>query len=202
MVRLYGSPKTSAQRCFWVLEELGTPYERVALDISRKEHLDPNYLKLNPNGKVPCLIDGDFTVWESMAINAYLCETRGRELLGASPQQNALINQWSFWAVSELQRPLMDMLMQTKFVPEAKRDLAQCERARKSALPLLAILDRALRGQTYLVGGRFTLADANVASLAALTLQCEADLASLPALRDWLRACADRPAYQRVKALA
>lgn len=235
MLKMYGSPKTSAQRCFWVMEELGLPYERCVLEASRKETRDGRPVGLN--GAIPRLVDGTFVIWESMAINAYLCEkygqaavvqrearilafaraagdgiaaaagfgssgsTRAPNLLGETPEQNGLIHQWSFWAISELQKPLMDMLVQMHFVPEGKRDPVLCDRSRKNAMPMLAVLDGVLRDKRYLVADRFTLADLNAASVAAINLKCGNDLSSLPHMQEWLRACLDRPAYQRAAML-
>ena len=203
-ISIYGSPMTSARRCYWALEELGLSYRRLTLDVCRKEHRDASFLKLNPNGKGPCLTDGDFAIWESMAINHYLCEKYGRasdSWLGRTHEESGVIQQWSFWAISELQKPLMDMLVQMHLVPEGRRDMVLCERSKRTALPMLQILDGALADRLYLAGDRFTLADINVASVGAMNLMCGNDLSKLPRLNAWLKACIDRPAYQRVAAL-
>ena len=69
MLKIYGSKMTSAFRCHILAKEIGLEYEEISVDL---EHPGEDYLKLNPNGKVPCLVDGDFVLWESMAITAYL----------------------------------------------------------------------------------------------------------------------------------
>lgn len=201
MLQIFGSPKTSARRCFWALEELGLPYERKALGLARTECRDRAYLRVNSNGAMPALVDGEFVIWESMAINSYLCEKYGRSLLGQSAEENGSIQQWSFWAISELQKPLMDMLMQMHFVPEGNRDRALCERAQRAAAPMLSVLDEALASKPYLVGGRFTLADLNAASVTAMNLTCGNDLGAFPHLQHWLSACTDRPAFQKTAAM-
>ena len=74
MVEIYGSPRSSASRCFIVLEELGIPYKAMPIDMSNREHRSDAYLLLNPNGKIPCVNDDGFVIWESLAINHYLVE--------------------------------------------------------------------------------------------------------------------------------
>ena len=64
MISIYGSPKSSSGRCFWALEEVGQAYEAKSINFKENEHKSEEFLKINPNGKVPALIDGDYTVWE------------------------------------------------------------------------------------------------------------------------------------------
>lgn len=201
MIHIYGSPKSSAGRCYWVLEELGLPYEKKSLDMQKKEHKSEAFLQLNPNGKVPCLVDEDFVIWESMAINTYLCEKYGRQFLGKTPQEQGLISQWSIWSLVDLQRPLIDMFIQLVFVPEERRDLDLLERSRKVALPLLAILNQSLHGKEYLVGERFTLADLNVASVTNICQAVHIDLSQNENLTRWMNHCTSRPASKKVASL-
>ena len=74
MIRLYGEPRSQAFRCVWMLEELGLDFELVPTSFSNGESRAPDFLAINPNGKVPVLVDGDTTVWESLAINHYLAD--------------------------------------------------------------------------------------------------------------------------------
>lgn len=198
MIKIYGSPRSSARRCFWTLEELGLPYERQPLDMQKKEHKEEKFLKINPNGKIPCLIDGDFVIWESMAINTYLCEKYNKQLLGKSPEEQGEIFQWSFWSLVELQKPLIDMFIQIVFIPEERRDLDLIERSRKAAEPLLHILDAKLAGQQYLVGNRFTLADLHVSSVAMVNFAIHNDISKFKNLSQWLTTCTNRPACKKV----
>ena len=198
MLQIYGSPMSSARRCFWVLEELELPYQRVALDMSKKEHKAASYTKLNPNGKVPCLVDGSFVIWESMAINFYLCEKYGRQLLGKTAEENGLIQQWTFWGIAELQRPLIEAFIQLIFVPEDKRDMSIVERGKKAAEPLLHVLDQYLTAKTFLVGNRFTLADLNLASVVHINHMMQNDISAHKNVSEWLRDCTSRPAFKKV----
>ena len=82
MIKLYGPARSSAGRCFWLLEELNVPYENIKVDLMNKEHKADWFLKINPNGKVPALVDEDVTLFESMAINYYLTEKYKPEFMG------------------------------------------------------------------------------------------------------------------------
>src|SRR5262245_27813941 len=104
MIRLYGPSQTRAFRVLWLLEELGVPYEHVRGG-NPAELRSPEFLKLNPNGRVPVLVDGDVVLFESLAINLYLAERYGAESLWPkTPGERAQAVQWSFWVVTECER--------------------------------------------------------------------------------------------------
>ena len=81
MITLYGSARSSAGRCLWCLEETGVAYENKNVDMRTKEHQSEAFLKINPNGKVPAMVDGETKLFESMAINFYLADKYKPELL-------------------------------------------------------------------------------------------------------------------------
>ncbi len=198
MLKIYGSPRTSAGRCYLMLEEVGVPYETVALDMMEKrEHKSPEFLKLNPNGKVPCLIDGDFVLWESLAINYYLAEKFKPELLGAEVKERALVQQWSTWALVELQPPMVDIIIQTMFVPADKRDPAIIAKANEKIPHLLAILDKSLSGKTYLVAEKVTLADLNAASVVNIANTVKIPLDGYANLAGWFQRIKERPSFKK-----
>lgn len=202
MIKLYGAPRTSAGRCYWMLEELGLPYETVPLDMMQaREHKSPAFLKLNPNGKVPVLIDGDFKIWESMAINTYLVEKTKSPLGGTTPEEKGLIQQWSYWSILELQRPAVDCLIQEMFVPAEKKDVAIIQKSKEVILNLLPILNESLSDRTFLVGGRFTMADLNVASVVNVCRGLKIELSAWPNVQRWFSAISDRPAFQKLMKL-
>ncbi len=90
MITLYGPARSSAGRCFWLLEELGLSYENKPVDMMKKEHKSDWFLKVNPNGKVPALVDGNTTLFESMAINYYLAEKYKPEFLGKTVEEKGI----------------------------------------------------------------------------------------------------------------
>jgi glutathione S-transferase len=196
-IKIYGAANTSAGRCIWTMEELELNYDVVPVDLRAKEHKSPEYLRLNPNGKVPCLVDGDFTLWESIAINHYLCEKHRPTMLGHGHQEKALVHQWSLWCMTELQPSMIDLLIQSKFVPEDKRDHAHIEKLQQRIPHILQILEQHLEGKTYMVGQEFTLADLNVASVVRIAEVLQIPISDFSNLDTWLQKIKARPAYQR-----
>jgi glutathione S-transferase len=201
MIKIYGHPQTSAGRCYWLLEELGLDYERVSLNMKNKEHKSAEYLALNPNGKVPTLIEDDFVIWESMAINHYLAEKYQPDLLGTSLQSKALTMQWCYWGIAEYQKPLIDLLIQLVFVPEANRNLELISKSKEKVAELNKILDDHLDGREYMVEKTFNLADLNIASVAKINKMTRTDISAFKNLDRWLNNVCERKASQKVDAL-
>ncbi|OIP31315.1 MAG: hypothetical protein AUK47_22685 [Deltaproteobacteria bacterium CG2_30_63_29] len=201
MITLYGPPASSAGRCYWTLEEIGLGYETPEFSMKNKDHKAPEFLKLNPNGKVPALVDGDLVLWESIAINAYLAAKYAPALLGTTPPDNARVTQWSVWSQVEYQPPLIALFIQKMFVPAERRDGEVIKKSIEKGEALNAIVDAHLEGRNYMVGDAFTLADLNVASVARLNTIGGISLEARPNLKRWLDAMLDRPARQKVNAL-
>lgn len=197
MITLYGSPRSSAGRCFWALEEAQVPYTMKEIDMRSNEHKSAEFLKINPNGKVPAMVDGDLVLFESMAINFYIAEAYKKELLGSTAAEKGLVHQWSFWASSELQGPMIEVFIQKVFVPEDKRDNNVIETNMKKLPDLFNILDKSLEGKKYLVGNQFTLADLNTASVASIAMPLGLDMSPYKNIMSWLGAMSDRPAFQK-----
>lgn len=201
MITIYGSPKSSAGRCFWCLEEAGVEYETKSIDFSAGEHKAEAFLKVNPNGKVPALTDGDFTIWESLAINNYIAEAYKTELLGSSAQERGLVSQWSIWSVVDLQVPLINAFIQLVFVPEPRRDAKVIETSFEKLPALLNTLETGLEGKDYLVGDTFTLADLNAAFVVGICDDIKFDLTEYKNINQWRARIAERENTQRYKAL-
>ena len=201
MIKIFGSHKSSARRCFWCLEEAELKYEAVSVDMREREHKSPEYLKINPNGKVPALVDGDVRLFESMAINFYIGDAYKQSLIGSTSRERAPIRQWSFWSLAELQPPLIEAFIQLVFVPEDKRDMDKVSKALEKAKVHLATLNSHLESTSYLVSNRFTLADLNTASVVEINQNINNDLGEFPHVEKWLKAVQERPAYQRLLAM-
>lgn len=183
---------TSAFRCHILAKEIGLEYEEVSVDLGNP---GADYLKLNPNGKVPCLVDGDFVLWESMAITGYLAEKYKPELLGSSVEERALIDQWSYWAILELQPDMFKVVVQF-FTPEDKRNMDVIKKGTANMQPKHRILDDYLSGREYLVGATFTLADINVGSVAVINRLIGNDLSGFPNLEKWMNMLGQRPSFR------
>lgn len=201
MITIYGSPRSSAGRCFWTLEEVEAKYENKEIDMRAGEHKAAPYLEINPNGKIPALTDGEFNIWESMAINNYLAAAYKPELLGSNPKEQGQVSQWTTWSIAELQPPLIDVFIQLVFVPEDKRDMALIEKSKAKLPNLLNILNTSLEGKTYLVAEKFSLADINTASVVSICEHLKYDINEYSNIKSWLGALSDRPAFQRFQKL-
>jgi glutathione S-transferase len=198
MMKLYGVAASRAMRCLWMLEELGVEYEHVPINFS-DECKTPEYLKLNPNGHVPTLVDGDTVLWESMAINLYLVQKYGGPLQPKSVEEFGHTVKWSFWGMTEVEKPLLELLFHRAIFPEGQRDRAVAERAWKELQKPLGILDDALGGREFLVGESFCAGDLNLASILAWLQLARADLDGVPNAQRWLTASLSRPALKRAR---
>jgi glutathione S-transferase len=200
MIKLYGVPRSRAMRPLWMLEELGVPYENVKVSFlgdSRK----PEFLRLNPNGHIPVLQDGDFVLWESMAINLYLARKYDKGLWPRTPEDEGRAYQWSVWAMTELEEPVLTVLLNRMFLPEAQRDAKKADDAAERFKTPLGVLERGLAGKPHLLGGPFTVADLNVASVISWAPLAGLDLGAAPNAQGWLGRCTGRPAFARVQQL-
>ena len=122
MIKLYGISQSRALRCLWALEEIGVPYEHVKTHFATGETRRPDFLRLNPNGHIPVLRDGDLVLWESMAINLYLaCRYDQHGLWPRSVEDEGRVYQWSLWAMTEAEEPLVTVLVNRLMLPEAQR---------------------------------------------------------------------------------
>ncbi|KHD88645.1 MAG: hypothetical protein OM95_07515 [Bdellovibrio sp. ArHS] len=198
MIKLYGSPLSSAGRCYWMLEELAVPYEVMPLNLREKEQKSEAFLKINPNGKIPAMIDGDFVLWESMAINSYLAKKFESPLAPKNLQEESLIQQWSLWGLVDFQEPAVSWMIQEFFVPAEHRNQLVIENSKKALPRVLEVLNRGLEGKTFLVGDRFTVADVNLGTVTDILLGLKYDLSAYPHIQRWMTELHSRPAYKKV----
>jgi glutathione S-transferase len=201
-IRLYSWPKSSGSRVHWALEELGVPYEHVLLDRAKGEHRAPAYLAVNPNGKVPGLVDGEQPYFESLAILLHLAEAYGRERGlwpdGGAPRAEALC--WSVWGMTELHPYMMQYLYHgldtpVSYKPE-QRSQATADYNHGQFLRLLDVLDARLEGRDHVLG-QFSLADIPAASTLMTGLSWGVPLEGRGNVERWLARCRARPALAR-----
>jgi glutathione S-transferase len=198
MITLYGISASRAFRCLWMLEELGLEYEHVQTNFVG-DNKQPDYLAINPNGRIPTLVDGDTVLWESMAINLYLAAKYDGGLQPKSVEDLGRATQWSFWVMTEIEKPLLEYFFHTVILPEDQRDAAVPPAAAKQLEAPLGVLDGALEGRDHLVSDRFDVADLNVASVLSWALPARLDLSAFPNVTRWLTACTSRPASQAAR---
>ena len=198
IVKLYGIPGSRALRSIWAAEEVGVDYELVQTNFlgdSKK----PDYLAINPNGRIPALVDGDLVLFESMAINLYLAKTYGGDLYPRDAASEALANQWTIWGMTELEPLLMQMVLHKVMLPEDQRDAARVETAEREIERPLAVLDAHLAERDYLLGSDFTIADLNLAGAVMLANFASYDLSSYANVTRWLGSCVARPSMARAQ---
>jgi glutathione S-transferase len=201
-IRLYGWTKSSAPGTRWALEELGLSYDYVELSYAKREHRTPEYLAINPNGKVPSLVDGAQTFFESLAILLHLGERYGRDrrLWPSGETQRAEAFSWAVWGTAEL-RPFM---MQYAYhgldtpVSYAPKDRSQAAAEYNAGeyRRLLDVLELRLARRDYLLGG-FTLADIPPAATLQFGRAIGVSVEGRANVEAWLERCKARPARQR-----
>ena len=128
MLQLYGNSRSRAMRCLWMFEEMGKPYQLIEKSTRADDLKDSEYLRLNPNARIPTLVDGDLVLWESMAINLYLAQKYEGPMHCPGPEVLGLAAQWSFWAMLETEALLLDLLNHRAVLPEFARDPSYAER--------------------------------------------------------------------------
>jgi glutathione S-transferase len=199
-LRIYGVARTRAFRALWIANELGLDYEHVPIEIGEAGARRPPYLAINPNGRLPAIDDGGFTLWESLAITLYLAKKHAAgRLYPTTLEGEAKTWQWSLWSVQEVDRGVNIWSLHAVRLPPADRDPQRLAEALKVLEPPFKVLDGALAGRSYLLGEDFTVADLNVAAVISRAL--DMDLSATPRLEDWLARCLERPAARAARAL-
>jgi glutathione S-transferase len=199
-LRIYGIARTRAFRALWVAKELGLDYQHLPIEIGDDGAKSPEFLAINPNGRLPVIVDGDFVLFESLAITLYLAKKHsGGRLYPATLEGEALAWQWSLWAVTEVDRGVNIWSLHAVRLPPEERNAALREEALKIIASPFKVLDAAVAKQPYLLGNDFTVADLNVA--AVISRAVDMDLSTWPHLKDWLTRCLERPAAREALAL-
>jgi glutathione S-transferase len=202
MLTLYHSPQSRSIRPRWLLEEIGAPYEVKLIRLEAGDQKSPEYLKLNPNGTVPTLVDGDLVLWESAAICQYLADKfpeHGLAPAVGTPQRGTYY-QWIHYAMSTLEPPAITIFLHTVRLPETDRVPQLVDAARTELAAAVTVVNDALAGREWILGSQFTAADVMVGS----TLWW-AQLMGLigeqhPNAQAYLARCMARPAMQRASA--
>ncbi|MEI9992532.1 MAG: glutathione S-transferase family protein [Rhizomicrobium sp.] len=193
-VEIFGKPSSRARRPLWVARELGIPVENIVPEPA--ELKGPAYRAINPNGRVPALRDGEFKLFESFAIGLYLAKKYGLgTLYPEGAEDEALVWQWTLWALNEVERLLVTCLMERVVKPADARDAAAADAAEQALAAPLTVLQGALDRAEWLVGSGFSIADLNVAAIMALARPARVDLAPYPSVARWLERCLSRPTY-------
>jgi glutathione S-transferase len=200
MITLYGVPMSRAFRSLWALEELGLEYKNVPTHWATGDTRTAEFLKINPNGHIPALVDGETVLFESLAINLYLARKYGAGTLWpASVADEGRAFQWSIWAMTEVEGPLLAVLMNRRVLPAEQRDAAAAAAGETKLAAPLGVLEGALRGRQYLLGETFTIADLNLASVLSWMALAGLDASKWPQVKGWLERCTARPACKQAR---
>ena len=207
MLTIYGVYRSRASRNIWLAHELGLPFNHVpvmqAYRLTNPNAADaplhtrsPAFLAVNPNGHIPSITDGGLVLHESLAINLYLAKKHGGPLAPANIAEDGLMGMWSLWAATELETHTLNVLYHTIDRPPAERDAKVLAHAVEALRAPFAVLDAALAATGYAVGGRFTVADINLAEVVRYATPVAELFDAAPHVKAWLTACQARPAFQ------
>ena len=199
-LKLYGIANSRALRSLWAIEECGVEYEHIPIGFMEEAKTE-DYLAINPNGKIPALVDGDLILFESMAINVYLAQRYAKSIYPSDQTEEALVLQWSVWAISELEPPQMEMVIDMFITPKKKRSDDTRRRAERKLEHPLTVLDEHLAEKEWLVGKNFSIADLNVAAVMQLLKLVKFDYSNFRHVKQWADSCYARPAFSRAKAV-
>lgn len=208
MLTIYGVYRSRASRNFWLLNELDMPYEHVpviqgyrlpdpAAEDAPFNTLSPGFLSISPAGAVPVLKDGDFVLSESLAMNLYIAHKAGGPLAPADARETALMEQWALYGVTATEAHALAIMYAhaegRAKSPEGEAEIAaEVARLRRP----LGVLNSHLRDHGQMVGGRFTVADINMAEILRYAQAEPGLLSAYPAIETWLAACHARPAFK------
>lgn len=181
-----------------VAKQLGIPLEHRIVDVRKRENRTPEYLALNPNGKVPVLVDGDVVLWESNAIQCYVASKTDNELW---PKNNSRyqIMKWQAWELAHFgaaTRALNYERIVKRLLGLGQADAARCEEHEANFKTHAAVLDQSLKGQKFLVNSQLTIADFCLASSLTFAEEARLPLAGFPNITRWLLALDEQPGWR------
>ena len=206
-LQLYSLPTPNGVKASIMLEEIGLPYEVHLVDIMKNETWTPDYLSLNPNGKIPAILDPDgpggqpLALWESGAILVYLADKTGK-LIPTDPAARYETLQWVFWQMGAVGPMFGQVGFFHRFAGRDYEDKRPRDRYVAESRRLLRVLEDRLKDRAFIMGDDFTIADiALIGWVNNLVTFYEAgelvDYASLTAVPAWVERCLARPAVAR-----
>lgn len=187
----------NVQKVVWALGELGLTFEHVPRGGSFGRLTEPDYLALNPNGKVPTLVDGDVVIWESHAIVRYLAATYGAGTLWPTdPRTRAAADQWTDWTATTFQQAWLSVFEAVIRTPQNKQDPALIARAKANAERHYAMLDKWLAGRRFIGGEGLSYADIVAGASMFRWMTMPIARPSMPNLEAWYSRLEARPAFR------
>jgi glutathione S-transferase len=209
MLTIYGVYRSRASRNIWLAKELGIPFRHVpVIQAARSAKASAGsmntksaeFLAINPNGHIPAVDDGGVRLHESLAINLYLAKKHGGPLAPVDVVEDGEMMMWSLWAATEVEPHSIQIIYHRVDHPPAKRDAAIARDAVEALRAPFAVLDRHLSRTSHITGGRFTVADINVAEVLRYAMPAPELFDAVPHVKSWLAACHGRRAYREMMA--
>jgi glutathione S-transferase len=205
MLTLYGVYRSRASRPLWVLFETGTPFTHIpviqAYRLPAPKAADvplhtaaPDFLKVNPQGQIPAMTDGDLTLTESLGIATYIARRYGGPIGPQSDAESALIDQWMLLAATAIETPALEIMQAPQGAMGEGITAVAAEKLRRP----LARLNAHLAGRDWLLGDRFTVADITVAECTRYAQGHPTLIAEFPEVDRWIKAAQARPAFQKM----
>jgi glutathione S-transferase len=188
----------NVQKVLWCLAELDIPYQRIDAGMAFGHNNTPEYLAMNPNGRVPTLVDGDYVLWESNSIMRYLnlAYGKGSPIYPPDAKGRAAVDRWLDWTLSTLQpvdRPVFWGLVRT---PPEERDMAALQKAADDAAMVWRVVEAQLASRRYVEGDQFTIADVAIGAFARRWFGVEGvSKPKQPNMARWLALISERPGY-------
>lgn len=199
MLTIYGRTNSvNVQKVLWCLAELELPCSRIDAGLKHGKNHEPWYLALNPNGQIPLLVDGSFSLWESNTIVRYLAGKHAQDgLYPRSPEVRALAERWMDWQLSTLIWPVSIVFQNLFRRPAEERDAGAIERNLGAANRAMAMLEAHLTTQPYVAGEAFTMGDIPVGAVAHRWLEIpDIERPPFAAVREWRSRLAARPGFR------
>lgn len=200
----YYAPMSTANITEGILAELGTPCERVKLDIRAGETKKPEFLAVNPNGCVPTIVHDGTAIWESSAITMYLGEVFGvdAKLYPQPGPKRGEAMKWIAWGNVTLAEAANRLMMSMPRDGSAPTDAAKAagESATADLTKRLGVLDGGLAGKPYLLGADYSLVDTHLQGIVGWLGMMKVDLAPFANVSAWLKRCMERPAIAKMMA--
>jgi glutathione S-transferase len=190
----------NVQKVLWCLAELNLAFERIDAGMQFGRNYDPDYLAINPNGRVPTLVDGDYALWESNSIMRYLCTAYGKEtpIYPQDPRRRAAVDRWLDWTLSTVQpvdRPVFWALVRT---PAEQRNMTAIQKDADAEALVWRIADHHLSTRRYIEGDDFTIGDIALGAYARRWLGVDGiKRPKQPHLERWLKELGGRPGFAR-----
>lgn len=184
----------NVQKVIWMLEEMGAAYSREDYGRQFNNTQTADYLALNPNAKVPTLIDGDTSIWESNTILRYLASTRAAALTGATPAECTEVERWMDWVLASVNAPYLTLFKESKKPVEERTEAFAA--AAKEMDGLLAIAETHAAGKTFFALGKLTIADIALAPVLKRCMGFDIERKATPNLDAWLAGLTAREGFQ------